>query len=80
MIVINIVKHVCCIDSVNDGIVKLLTADGEKSYFFPLELFPVGIKEGDWLNLSINIDNNATKKGKQDVADLYKELSSKNRH
>jgi hypothetical protein len=72
------VKHICCVDSVSDGIVRLLTGtDGEKSYYFPLELFPDGIKEGDWLNLAISIDSKASKKGKQDVADLYKELTDK---
>jgi hypothetical protein len=71
----NKVKHVCCVDSVSDGIVRLLTGnDGEKVYFFPLELFPDGVKEGDWLNLIINIDSSATEKGKRDVANLYKEL------
>jgi hypothetical protein len=70
------VKHICCVDSVSDGIVRLLIgADGEKVHFLPLELFPDGIKEGDWLNLTISIDEVATKKGKQDVADLYRELS-----
>jgi len=71
----NKIKHVCCIDSVSDGIVRLLTGDaGENVYFLPLELFPDGVKEGDWLNLTINIDEKATKKGKKDVADLYREL------
>ena len=69
------VRHICCVDSISDGIVRLLIGDdGEKVHFFPLELFPDGIKEGDWLNLTISIDEDATKKGKQDVADLYKEL------
>ena len=71
------IKHICCVDSISDGIVRLLIgADGEIVQFFPSELFPEGIKEGDWLNLTINIDTNATEKGKQDVADLYGELSS----
>ena len=80
----NIKKHVCCVDSVSDGIVRLLLVGddarivpptgGEKAYYFPLELFPDGIKEGDWLNLTIGVDVKATRKGKQDVADLYKEL------
>ena len=69
------IKHVCCVDSVNDGIVRLLVGhDGEKVYYLPLELFPDGVKEGDWLNLTIEIDAKVTKKGKQDVEDLYKEL------
>ena len=71
------VEHICCVDSISDKIVKLLIgADGKKAQIFPLELFPDGIKEGDWLRLTINIDKNATEKGKQDVADLYKELNS----
>jgi hypothetical protein len=73
--IMNDVKHVCCVDSVSDGIVRLLTgSNGEKAHFLPLELFPDGIKEGDWLNLIIGFDNDATEKGRQDVADLYKEL------
>ncbi|MCL2767979.1 MAG: DUF3006 domain-containing protein, partial [Synergistaceae bacterium] len=68
------IKHICCVDSVIDGIVKLLTGDnGEKVQFLPLELFPNGIKEGDWLDLEIRINTNATEKGKRGVADLYKE-------
>ena len=68
-------KHVCCVDSVSDGTVRLLTgADGEKAYFFPLDLFPDGIKEGDWLDLIIKINNDATEKGKRVVDDLYREL------
>ena len=71
------VEHICCVDSISDSVVRLLIgADGEMAQFFPLELFPKGIKEGDWLKLSICIDKNATDKGKQDVADLYKELNS----
>ena len=71
----NNIKHVCCVDSISDGTLRLLTgADGEKAYFFPLELFPDGIKEGDWLDLTITINDNAAKKGKQDVADLYRNL------
>ena len=69
------IKHLCCVDSVSDGIVRLsIGANGEKVHYLPLELFPEGIKEGDWLNLTISTNDKATKKGKQDVADLYKEL------
>ena len=69
------IKHICCVDSISDGVVRLLIGDnGEKVHHFPLELFPKGIKEGDWLNLMISTNDRATKKGKQDVADLYKEL------
>jgi len=69
-------KHVCCVDLISDGIVKLLIGDnGEKVQFLPLELFPEGIKEGDWLDLVIKINKNATEKSKRDVADLYRELS-----
>ena len=68
-------KNICCVDSVSDGVVRLLTgADGEKVHFLPLELFPEGIKEGDWLDLIIKINQRATEKGKQDVANLYREL------
>ena len=70
-------EHVCCVDSVSDGIVRLLAGnDGEKVHFLPLELFPKGIKEGDWLDLTIKINDSATEKGKRDVADLYKELGN----
>ncbi|MCL1874868.1 MAG: DUF3006 domain-containing protein [Synergistaceae bacterium] len=69
------IKHICCVDSIDEGTVRLLTGtDGDRAHFFPLALFPKGIKEGDWLNLTISIDSNATKRGKQDVEDLYKEL------
>lgn len=69
------VKHICCVDSINEGIVRLVTgADWDRVHFFPLALFPKGIKEGDRLNLTISIDSNATKKGRQDVEDLYREL------
>ena len=68
-------EHICCVDSVNDGIVKLLTGnDGEKVHFLPLDLFPKGIKEGDWVDLVIKNNDGATEKGKKDVADLYREL------
>jgi len=71
------VEHVCCVDSISDGVVRLLTGtDREKAYFLSLELFPDGIKEGDWLNLIIKIDNDATKNGKQNVENLYKELKN----
>ena len=71
----NNTKHICCVDSISDGTVRLLVgADGEKAQFFPLELFPEGIKEGDWLDLIIKINKDATEKGKRDVADLYREL------
>ena len=69
------IKHVCSVDSISEGTVRLLIgADGEKVQFLPLGFFPEGIKEGDWLDLIIKINNDATNKGKQDVSDLYKEL------
>ena len=75
----NSIKHICCVDSINENIVRLsMGSDGEKTHLLPLELFPKGIKEGHWLDITINIDDKATKKGKQDVADLYKELEEGN--
>ena len=68
-------KHICCVDSISDGTVRLLIGkDGEIVQFFPLKLFPDGIKEGDWLDLVIKINKSATDKGRRDVADLYREL------
>ena len=69
------VEHVCCVDSISDGIVRLLIGtEGKNAQLLPLEFFPEGLKEGDWLNLIIEFNNDATKKGKQEVEDLYKEL------
>jgi hypothetical protein len=70
------VKHICCVDSVNEGIVRLLMGtDGESAFFFFFLLFQSGIKEGVWLDITISVNGNATKKGKKDVEDLYRELS-----
>jgi len=44
------------------------------TFNLPLEILPPGIKAGDVLNISITVDENATRKRREDIEKLAREL------
>lgn len=68
------------LDKIEGSTAVLLLRDDESIKIdFPLFLLPPGSKEGDILNLSIEIDVQETKAAKERVSALLEKLKNKNR-
>lgn len=67
---------VCCIDSINDGVAKIIVSGdtSDKDFVIQAELLPEGAKEGSWLN--ITLDEDAEKRAKDEIASLYDSLGN----
>lgn len=67
------------IDRFEEKMAVLLVGDKEAQVDFPKDLLPNGIKEGDWLKLTMEIDPEGKKKQKQKIEGLLNKLQNKNR-
>ncbi len=49
-----ILEQKAVIDRFEESIAVLLVGEGEKVYHIPIEYLPSGLKEGDWVRLTIS--------------------------
>ena len=63
------------VDSIHEGIAVLLVGDGaEISLDVPLSILPAGVREGDYLNVSIEIDGDKRESMRSEIDSLMEEL------
>lgn len=67
------------VDRIENDMAVLLTRDDRVIRFnIPITLLPEGVREGDVLEISITIDENATDDAKERVSRLMERLKRKN--
>lgn len=57
----------------------LLFGDEEIKVDFPKALLPEGVREGSWLKMSIQLDQEGTQKQEEKIANLLDKLKKKQR-
>lgn len=68
----------CFVDSIDEGLAKLLLEEGDKKMLLPAEFLPKGAKEGTWLKFSLAIDDRKSQEMRQSIADLYDNFRKEN--
>lgn len=63
------------IDRIEEDKAVLLVGEEEKKVIFPLTYLPEGVGEGDYLQLEICPDPEATKNAREEAAELLKSLN-----
>lgn len=71
----NLIKAV--VDRIEGSVVVLLIGDDEEPVNFPLKHLP-GVKEGDYLTMTWDIDKKATQDAKARISELLRKLTSQN--
>lgn len=64
------------VDSVSEGICRLLIGDGAKEVTMPLEFLPEGAQEGDLLTMTFALDTGRTRQAKAEIETLAAELGN----
>lgn len=65
----------CSVDSIHEGLAKLVVESGE-TFLISAKLLPKGSKEGSHIAVAFTLDNAAEQKAKKQVSELYKKLAN----
>jgi hypothetical protein len=67
------------VDRIEDGFAVLLFGDQEIKVDMPRELLPHDLKEGDILNVTVEVDQRSTQAQRQKIEGLLQKLKEKNK-
>jgi len=71
-------RTMASIDRFEKDLAVLVFFKTDDIYSIPRKFLPVNCKEGDILNIEINVEKNKTKDKLKDVSDLIKKLKDEN--
>ncbi len=68
------------VDRIEEGTAVLLVRPDEtKEIYWPREILPPDVREGQIIRVDLEIDREATKKAEERVSDMIKRLKTRNR-
>ncbi len=67
------------IDRIVDGVAVMLLGEDEHKVEIPVALLPEGAREGSWLKVSLELDQEGEMQQREKISNLLEKLRNKNK-